>query len=292
MNKFKYIELTPEEINALKPIYSKKCCPKKCHTGEKRLWFIPKNLASLMTNLDYTCCSYCYYNKNIMTILDGKYKKEDLLGILCEGLECNCDESSHIEIESVSYKLSDGFLLGVYESGNNSKFLEINKVNDNNFNIYFDKMYTETISIILYKLIKKENEENEENKELSVSNKIMYAKIKKNINNSINSDDLNQNLTSIHVSKIYLYNNEFCMTLNKSIDLIKGITNANEINYIPLKFNFHTFANHTITIEYSCSTDLQNKNIIEINFINNNPDKKYINTNKYNYNYKMKKLFI
>lgn len=80
------------------------------------------------------------------------------------------------------------------------------------------------------------------------------------------------------------------MTLNKSIHLIKGNIHINEINCKPLKFNFHKLAKHSITIEYSCSTDLQHKNIIEINFINNKVDKKYINKN--NYNYKMKTLFI
>jgi hypothetical protein len=281
MNKFKYIELTSEEINALKPIYSKKCCPKKCHTGERRLWFIPKKLTFHMKNLDYTCCSYCYYNKNNMNILDGKYKKEELVGILCEGLECNCDESDITDIESVSHKLSDGFLLSLYESGNNSKFLEINKVNDNIFNIYFDKMYTENISIILYKLIKKENDENEEEEDLDLSSKIMYAKIKENINNS------GEDLSLLNVAKIYLYNNEFCMTLNKTINITKGNIQHKEIIYKPLKINFQHLNKQTITIEYSCSINLQNKNIIEINFINNNTNK-YINTPKY----KMKKLFI
>ena len=286
MNKFKYIELTSEEINALKPIYYNKCCPKKCHTGEKRLWFIPKKSSFNMKNLDYTCCSYCYYNKNNMNILDGKYKKEELVGILCEGLECNCDESDITDIESVSHKLSDGFLLSLYESGNNSKFLEINKVNDNIFNIYFDKMYTENISIILYKLIKKENDENNENNEneeddLDLSSKIMYAKIKENINNS------GEDLSSLNVAKIYLYNNEFCMTLNKTINITKGNIQHKEIIYKPLKINFQNLNKQTITIEYSCSINLQNKNIIEINFINNNTNK-YINTPKY----KMKKLFI
>ena len=219
-----------------------------------------------------------------MNILDGKYKKEELVGILCEGLECNCDESDITDIESVSHKLSDGFLLSLYESGNNSKFLEINKVNDNIFNIYFDKMYTENISIILYKLIKKENNENNDNEEeddLDLSSKIMYAKIKENINNS------GEDLSSLNVAKIYLYNNEFCMTLNKTINITKGNIQHKEIIYKPLKINFQNLNKQTITIEYSCSINLQNKNIIEINFINNNTNK-YINTPKY----KMKKLFI
>ena len=279
MNKFKYIELTLEEIEALKPIYSKKCCPKKCHTGEKRIWFIPKKLTYYMKNLDYTCCSYCYYNKDNMNFLNGKYKKEELLGILCEGLECNCDESELTNLETVSHKLTDGFLLSIYESGNNSKFLEINKVNDNTFNIYFDKINTENISILLYKLI---------TENLDTSNQILYAKVKENINNNSNS---NEDPTSLNILKIYLYNNEFCLTLNKSIKLIKGNMHQNEINCKPLKFNFQKVNKHTITIEYSCSMDLQYKNIIEINFINNKYNNKNIYNNKYN-KYKIKTLYI
>lgn len=275
MNKFKYIELTSDEVNALKPIYNNKCCPKKCHTGEKRLWFIPKKLAYTMKNLDYTCCSYCFYNKDIMNLLNGKYKKEDLIGILCEGLECNCDESDIASIESISQQLSDGFLLSIYESGNNSNFLKINKIHDNKFNIYFDKMNTENISIILYKLIK-------ENKDLVAYNKIMYAKIKKNIDNTTNSNKI---VSSINIAKIYLNNNEFCMTLNKLID--ENIQ-SNKLNYKPIVFNFKNISKQTIILEYSCNIDLQNKNIFEINFINNKV--KYINNNIYKY--KIKPLFI
>ena len=68
-----------------------------------------------------------YYNKDNMNLLNGKYKKEELFGILSEGFECNCDESELTNLETVSHKLTDGFLLSIYESGNNSKFLEINE---------------------------------------------------------------------------------------------------------------------------------------------------------------------
>lgn len=77
------------------------------------------------------------------------------------------------------------------------------------------------------------------------------------------------------------------MTLNKTINITKGNIQHKEIIYKPLKINFQNLNKQTITIEYSCSINLQNKNIIEINFINNNTNK-YINTPKY----KMKKLFI
>ena len=51
---------------------------------------------------------------------------------------------------------------------------------------------------------------------------------------------------------------------------------------------FEKLNKHTITIEYSCSMNLQYKNIIELNFINNKADKQNI----YKYNYKIKTLFI
>ena len=284
--KFKYIELTTDELMALKPLYDTKCCPKKCHIGEKRIWFIPKNLVYQMKNLEYTCCSYCFYNKDNMNLLDGKYTRDDLVAIMCEGLDCNCDESE--EVENVSQVLSDGFLLSVYESGNDSKFLELNKVSNNKFNIYFDKLYTGNISIVLYKLIKdnknNNDDKNEEDDELEMSNQVLYAKLKEDTNDS--DDDM----PSINILKSYLHNNEFCMTLSKILKSTKSYPKYNKIFYKPLKFNFQKINKQSITLEYSSSTNLQNKNFIEINFINNKINNNSINS--YTYEYKMKELSI
>jgi hypothetical protein len=280
--KFKHIELSQEEVMALKPLYDSKCCPKKCHIGEKRLWFIPKNLVYMMKNLEYTCCSYCFYNKDNMNLLDGKYTREELVGILSEGLDCNCDESD--DLESVSYKLSDGFLLSVYESSNDSKFLELHKINDNKFNIYFNKMYTGNISIVLYKLIKEDNDDDDNKLEEELEEKIIYAKLKEDINN------LDDDMPSMSVVKSYLHNNEFCMTLSKLMTAVKGYSKYNKIYCKPLKFNFQKINKQSITLEYSSSMDLQNKNIIEINFINNKINSNSINSDMYEY--KMKQLSI
>lgn len=275
MTIFRYIQLTPEELILLKPLYEQKCCPKKCSVGEKRIWFIPENILFTMENIEYTCCLYCFYNNTNMNLLNGKYKREQLIPILCEDLDCNCDEGT--EIDSVMYKLSDGFLLGIYESGNDSKFLKLNKVSNNEFNIYFNKQYTENISITLYKTIK-----DDENNILDTTlNKVIYVKLKYN-NPNKKIYDIIPSLTS----KSYLYNNEFSITLTELCESFK----ENKIYKQPIKFIFNKTNKHSITIEYSNIIDIYNKNTIEINFINN----KFMNELNDNnlYIYRTKTLLI
>ncbi len=274
-HRIKYIELTFEELSVLKYIYENKCCPKKCHIGEKRIWFVPKILLDTVKNLEYTCCLDCFYNKENMNLFNGKYKREDLVPILCEGLDCNCDESTNIE--SVSYKLPDDYLLSIYESGNNSGFLRLNKIDNNEFNIYFDKICTDNISIVIYKLM----DGNNENDMVDNLDKVLYVKIKEF------TDDNNN--PSINVTKSYLHNNEFGITLNKLIKSIK-IHSKYKLISNPLKFNFKKTHKYSLDIEYSNSYNLENTTAIKLNFINNKT-KNRLNDDNYK-EYIMRELYI
>ena len=224
MNKFKYIELTLEEIEALKPIYSKKCCPKKCHTIEKRIWFLPKSLLHYIENIEYSCCLNCYYNKSKMNLLNNKYKREELQAVLAEDLSLNCDEEENLSAELID--IDNGFKFGAYLDKNNG-YTKIEKDLSNNLKIILDKPIG-NISFILHK-----SANNDENKAL-------YAKIYKGYQ-ILNDDEKGIML----YSRAYPYYGEYSITLDKLLTHKNNKTDNKKI-----KYNFNYVNSEEIYLEY------------------------------------------
>ena len=246
------IELSDEELSCLLPIYKNMCCPMKCHTGEKRIWFIPKNLLNKMDNLEYTCCIYCYYNKSNMDLLGSKYAREDLQAVLCEDLSMNCDESENMN--NVSIKLEDNFLLAAYKNCPKSKYTKIEKISSNNYNVYVDD-HMGNISFILYKKI------------LGTvnNNKMLFTKIYKD---GFQKNDLDQEENFMLFSKIYPHENEYVITLDKVLSQ-KSNAKKNMIMQKPIKYNLYFNEKESLILEYSNTNDLININKIKINIISN-----------------------
>ncbi len=242
----KYIELSKEELNLLRPLYHTYCCPQKCHTDEKRIWFIPKRILEVFDNIEYSCCIYCYYNKTKMDLLNNKYKRDELQPILCENLSMNCDECLEINKDHINL-LNDNFTISIYKKSPDCKFLKMDNLGNNNFNLFLEK----SEDIILIVLHKKFNNEGENNEGVIYAN--CYLE-------NLNSHLLNNNDMGFF-SKSYLSNNEYNITLNNLWN------NKLLYNSGILKTSFITSlkTGNKIIIEYG--NDLHSINKIKINIL-------------------------
>ena len=229
-NNIKLIELSDEELKALLPIYKNSVCPKKCHTGEKRIWFLPKNLIHYFENIEYSCCLHCYYNKSKMNLLNNKYKREELQAVLAEDLSLNCDEEEGFSKELI--EIDNGFKIGAYLDKNNG-FIKIEKDSSNNLKIILDKAIG-NISFILYKVSTNDDD-----------NKPLYAKIYKGYQN------LHDNEKGIMLySRAYPYYGEYSMTLDKLLT-----HKNNKPDNKKIKYNFNYVNSEEIYLEYGISED-------------------------------------
>ena len=279
-NKVKNIKLNQEEEIALRDIYLKKDCPKKCHTMERRIWFIPEELVDSESNYDYTCCINCYYNKSELNLLNHKYNKDNLVPILSENLSMNCDES--INEDDVSVNLENNFLLSIYQDGNKSGFKKLEKNTLNSYNIYLDDV-SGTLNVVLYK--KNNNIDNNENIIDNVYT--LYANLHYD---TISDENLNDNL--IIYTKSYVYNGELCLTLNKILT-IHNSTSQKIIKTNVFKYNFFDKSHETIVLNYFTSKNSNLKSCIKINLIYNKSNyKKKLLDNVYMGFYNNKQLSI
>ncbi len=223
----KLIELSDEELKVLSPLYKDSACPKKCHTTEKRIWFIPKSLLIYLDNIEYTCCVNCYYNKSKMNLLNNKYKREELQAVLTEDLSLNCDEQESFEEDLIN--IDCGFKFGAYQNLKNG-FRKIEKTSSNNLKIYLDDNIG-NISFVIYK----STAENQ--------NAPLYAKIYK----SYGVNNLDEKGIMLY-TRTYPYYEEYCMTLDKLL-----IEKNNKTQHKKIKYNFNYVDFEEIYFEYGIS---------------------------------------
>jgi hypothetical protein len=243
----KMLPLTDEELNALKVLYDKKICPQKCHTSEKRIWFIPDVLID-SGSYEYTCCINCYYNTSNMHLLNGKYTREQLRPILCQGININCDESLTNNKDSV--QINCKLFFSIYQSGENSKFLKLEKNGVDNYIVYCSD-----ISGQFNFVIDKTLNNNDDN------NLILMAKVTQKTYLPIQDQFFLFN-------KSYPFLNDLSITLEKLVD-IKETKYKKLLLYKPLIYNFNN-SNNTFFIYYTLKEDLSVVYSMKVTFIYNN----------------------
>jgi len=286
----KIIKLDNEELFALKPIYEKMICPQKCHVLEKRIWFVPKKLLENTHNIDYTCCIRCYYNKKYLDLLNGKYKKEDLVPIFAENLNCNCDESE--DFDFVSIKLNNDMRIGIYcQDYNNLKhsiFLQLKEKNNIEITAV-TPIIKGNISIVIYKNLK-------DTKLHDDTNSVLLGKA---YDDSVTIDAYND-IVKHRFLRAYIQNGEYCLTIN---DISKIKTNKMNIIYknTLIDYNFYNKQEYNLILEYFISNDMETiqedkiKLLINLHYIENIGDirlRKDIFTDNLENNYNKKNLEI
>ncbi len=261
----KMLPLTDEELNALKPIHNNKICPQKCHTSEKRIWFIPDVLID-SGSYEYTCCIYCYYNKSNMNLLNSKYTREQLRPILCQGVNMNCDESytNNPDSEEINEKL----FFSIYQTSPQSKFLKLEKNGADNYNVYCSDINGK-FSFVIDKTVVDIDD-----------NTVLMAKVTQQTYDQIQDK-------SILFTKTYPFSNDLCVTLEKMVE-IKETDNKKMLFYKPLLYNFNN-SNNTFLIDYTLKEDLSLIYSMKVTFIYNNYT--YMSESYNNY-YKDKELSI
>jgi hypothetical protein len=261
----KMLPLSEEELNALKPLYINRICPKKCHTSEKRIWFIPDVLVD-SGSYEYTCCINCYYNKSNMNLLDGKYARENLVPLLCSSINMNCDESYDNNL--VSEKIHEKLEFSIYQTSPNNTFLKLEKNGIDNYNIYCDDL-NGRFSFVLTKSVKDEKNDS-----------VLLAKISL-------ENELSNNSSSALFTKSFPFSNELTLSLDKLTD-IKETYGKKILLHKPLTYNFYNSNINTFYLEYSLKEDLTTIYKLKINFIYTK--NKYVNN--YNNYYKDSELSI
>jgi len=276
MTKIKIVQLNKEEEKALKDIYSVKECPKKCHTSERRIWYIPRELVEIESNFNYTCCISCYYKKSNLNLLNNKYTFDSLVPVLCENLPMNCDESCNEN--DVSVIIDDNFLLAIYVENRNKGFQNIEKISSTSYNIYLNTI-SGNFNVVLYKLL---NNIGQEQFPYTLYSSLHY--------DNVVDTDINDNL--IVYNKAFSYNDEICCTLNKILT-VNNTPTQKTIKTNLLKYNFYNKSKETIILNYFTNTNINSKNSIKLNLIytKSNYDQKIIN-NAYIGFYNNKELII
>jgi hypothetical protein len=272
----KMLPLTNEELNALKVIYDKKICPQKCHTSEKRIWFIPDVIID-SGSYEYTCCINCYYNKSNMILLNGKYTREQLRPILCQGVNMNCDESHTNNQDSV--QINCKLFFSIYQTSLQSKFLKLEKNGVDSYNVYCSDTSGQFSFVIDKTINGGDNDDNNEDNEDN-NNLVLMAKVTQQTYIPLQNK-------SVLFTKTYPFSNDLCVTLEKMVE-IKETEDKKLLVYKPLIYNFNN-TNNTFYIDYTLKEDLSVVYSIKVTFIYNNYT--YMKETYSNY-YKDKELSI
>lgn len=279
----KIIKLDNEELTALKPLYEKMICPKKCHVLEKRIWFIPAKLLENMSNIEYTCCINCYYTKKHLDLLNGKYKREDLVPVFAEKMECNCDETD--EFDSVSIKLKDGLRFGIYcqdyHNPKQSQFLKINEYNNNEIFIN-TPIIKGNLSLVIYKNLKDATD-------IDNQKHVLLGKAYDETITAVDYDFIVKN----RFLRAYIQNGEYCLTVNDISRLKTNKTNVVYKNGL-IDYNLYGGKIFSLILEYFMSNDMETegektKLLINLDY---SGEKKDIYTKNSENNYNKKNLEI
>ncbi len=82
------IKLTNNEAELLYHPTMKNYCPYKYFTSERRVWWTSSPITNI-NSLSYTICQDCYHDENFS--LNNLVIKKNLVPIIIENTECNCD---------------------------------------------------------------------------------------------------------------------------------------------------------------------------------------------------------
>lgn len=154
-NSGKYFTLKREEAFSLIKYYTDndkkpffyKSCPMKCHVTSRAIWWVPTRKLgddvddeTEVLSLDYSVCTYCYYNKKKL-----RFDKSCFVPVIADNVSINCDESTFEKGYTTIYKNMN---IGVYKNLPDGKTIlipssrvKINEINET-IEVDVDSMYS------------------------------------------------------------------------------------------------------------------------------------------------------